>query len=265
MHILLSVGLVFGSAVSSVGVVPQSAALGLAIGQQWPPMVVGEPRVSPCVESVSIGDVAKMDDRRLFASDALHNLSHRRKGHDRIDSLLLGGVHRDLAWIKRGYITGRIKRIELGRRVRQLEPRVDCDVVGGGLAGILQSYRYNDIAVLVSLINPQWLNRNVGSKLPLSCIACDPIGSKGEVQGRKDGSEASPTKPSRQLGGISRLPLGAKVGISLIVALLAWLCFARTLRPLSLLVITRGDRLQSFGTALVSTALLWLSYSIWMS
>jgi hypothetical protein len=114
-------------------------------------------------------------------------------------------------------------------------------------------------------------NANVSSQLAFGRVSGDPVGLKGKEQGAKNKQAADTAYPSaprcppgRISGCIRRFPLGAQIGISLIIAGLAWASIWGAFRPFGLLVITRRDALQGAGAALLGVGLLGLSGYVWM-
>ena len=100
----------------------------------------------------------------------------------------------------------------------------------------------------------------VGPELSLSGIAGDPIGSERKPESGENRSKAGTAQPSGERGGIRRLPLGAKIGISAIIALFAWFSLFRALRPFGLLAFNRRDIGEGVGYGLLGLGLLALSY-----
>jgi hypothetical protein len=115
------------------------------------------------------------------------------------------------------------------------------------------------------------IHADVSSKLSLRGIARDPVGAKGQVESDQNqnganrrGEPSYRCPPGRVSGCVRRFPLGAQIGIALVIAGLALALIVRALRPLGLLVVTRRDALQSVGAALLGGGLLWLSFRVWM-
>jgi len=103
-------------------------------------------------------------------------------------------------------------------------------------------------------------NDDISPKLPHRRIARDPVRTKREPQSEKYGRETAGTEPSRERRGIGRLPLGTKIGISSIIAGIAWLGLFRAFRPFGLLTFCRRNIIQGVGYGLLSLYVLALSY-----
>ena len=144
----------------------------------------------------------------------------------------------------------------------------------GPSRGLPAVYDRNDKAWLILNIkafSPDIADVAVSPQLSLRSIAGNRIGTESQSKSDQNknraysGSEpGNRCPPGRISGCIRRFPLGAQIGISLVVALAALLSLARAFRPFGLLVVTRRDRLQGAGSALAGIGLLWLSFRVWM-
>lgn len=110
----------------------------------------------------------------------------------------------------------------------------------------------------------------VRPELTLGGIPCNPIGLEGQADSAQNAKETQTTKPrsessppSRSFRGVSGLPLGAKIGISLVIAGLAWTAFWRALSVFGLLLINASDVRKSISYALVAGGLFLVSFWLW--
>ena len=87
----------------------------------------------------------------------------------------------------------------------------------------------------------------------------------GNAQQSNDAQDPRYTcPPSRRVGSVCGLPIGAEIGQTIVLAGLAWLAFWRAFRPFSLLVIRRRDVGKGVAYAAVSVCLFGLSGWVWM-
>ena len=118
---------------------------------------------------------------------------------------------------------------------------------------------------------PVATDMDIGPQLSLRGVPRDTVGLKGEEQGGQNKDTAYATDPSAPLcppgrvsGCVRRFPLGAQIGVSLVIAGLAWIALWRAFRPFGLLIISRRDVFQGLGAALLGSVLLGLSGYVWM-
>lgn len=177
---------------------------------------------------------------------------------------------RHLNAVPRGYW-----RLEFGpaevriTEVDMANSRKALDVDGGRLAAVTD-FESDDRMKHIKF-DRHALNGEVATNLRLTGFASNSVGLEGEIDGNEDKQAADPAYPSlprcppgRVSGCIRRFPLGAQIGISLIIAGIALAVYWRAFRPFGLLVISRRDVFQSAGAALLGTGLLWISLRIWM-
>lgn len=142
----------------------------------------------------------------------------------------------------------------------------------GRLAAILQSQLHDNTPVIWERADGALINSKIGSQLPLSRITSNPIRMKSKGKRDEDPSQtaytdqpASPCPPRAIGSSVCGLPLGAQIGISAIIAGLAWFCLlVGAFRPFGLLVIGRRDLIKAVGYGLLSIGLFVVAFSIGM-
>lgn len=145
----------------------------------------------------------------------------------------------------------------------------------GGRSLAMIGYRH--IHNVLSRIKADLFNHNrsgteIGTQFAFCGVASNQIGMECQSERNKNTYQAAqPNKstdpcPPRAIGRrICGLPLGAQIGITAIIAGLAWLSFLiGALRPFGLLVISRRDIAKATGYGTLSLCLFALSFWIGM-
>jgi hypothetical protein len=149
-------------------------------------------------------------------------------------------------------------------RLRDIGNSIASIVIDGCGPGILERYR---IAGLVTVVGHAPVANSghgeIRPQLRARCAAGDQVGLSVEKQGANNTGEAQPAQPCGECSGIRCLPLGAQIGISFVVTLLAWFALFGALRPFGLLSVGVRDVAQAVGCLVLSMGLFWLSYRVW--